>query len=237
MIKFRDIKVEINHRTILDRVSFQAQRGSVTVLLGKNGSGKTTLLRTAAGIQKYSGTILIDERDLTTLSSRERARQISYLPQHLPPTEMTVRELVMCGNAPFRRAENGGKADIREQVNQILAETNLLAYADVPVSTLSGGEKQRAYFAMLTLQDAGIILLDEPTANLDTEYRKMVYDFIRNAKTKGKAVIVVMHHISEACRIADRISVLQNGQMCFSGSVSEFQKDSTYYPMFRLDFD
>ena len=211
MIEFRDVKISYARREVVRGASFSAENGAVTVLLGRNGSGKSSLLRAAAGAQRYGGEILLDGTPLTALSRRERALRLGYMPQTPPAPELSVTELLLCGRAPHRAALSAATEADRAAVSGILERTGLVPFADAPVSSLSGGERQRACFAMLLAQDAPNLILDEPTANLDTEYRQMVYSFLADARAAGKAVLVVMHHTGESRAIADRIFVLRDG--------------------------
>ena len=192
MIKFSDVTIKYGRKTACEGVSFTAENGKVTVLLGRNGSGKSSLLKAAVGILKYSGSI-------------EKDGAAAYMPQVLPLTEMTVEELVLCAQVPKLTFGARPSADDIRKTEDIIAKTGLWELRDSPVAQLSGGERQRAYFAMILAQTATTVLLDEPTANLDTENRQMVYDYIERFKAEGKAVLLVMHHKTEASRLADKI--------------------------------
>jgi len=192
MIKYENVTIKYRRKIVCENVSFCAENGKITVLLGRNGSGKTSLLKAAIGLIPYSGKITNDG-------------EIAYMPQILPDTDMTVEELVQCGKSKptqlFKILTDEEKADCR----RILEETELAQYADIPVSELSGGERQRAFFAMILARDASTVILDEPTANLDSEYKEMVYDFAKKLKEKDLAVLMVLHHQGEAKRISDYI--------------------------------
>lgn len=211
MIEFCDVTITYGRKTVVSGASFAAKNGAVTVLQGRNGSGKSSLLRAAVGAQSYGGSILLDGTELRSLPRRERALRLGYMPQGLPAPDLTVRELLLCGRAPHRGLLSAATAGDRDGTEQLLDRTGLRPFADAPVSTLSGGERQRAYFALLLAQDAPNLILDEPTANLDTEYRQLVFDFLDEARRAGKAVLVVMHHLSESQAMADRIYVLRDG--------------------------
>ena len=192
MIKFSDVTIKYGRKTVCESVSFIAENGKTTVLLGRNGSGKSSLLKAAVGIIKYSGSI-------------EKDGAAAYMPQVLPLTEMTVEELVLCAQVPKLAFGARPSADDIHKTEDIIAKTGLWELRNAPVAQLSGGERQRAYFAMILAQDATTVLLDEPTANLDTENRQMVYDYIEKFKTEGRAVLLVMHHKTEASRLADKV--------------------------------
>ena len=226
MIEFKNVTVRYGSRTVLENVSFSAEDGNVLVVLGRNGAGKSSLFRCAAGIEKYTGEILINGISSRSLSNRQRALQLAYMPQNLPETEMTVYELVLCGRAPHAGTILGVGREDERMVQNLLKKTELWEYGSRPVHTLSGGERRRAYLAMAAAQNTQVILLDEPTANLDTDYRQMVYGFISEAKDAGKTVVVVMHHIAEACKLADRICVLNEKKVLFCGNTAEFEQQN-----------
>ena len=222
MIRIEDLTIQYGKKKVVENVSLTANDGEVTVVLGKNGSGKSTIMRAIAGAHPYKGSICVNGVELKSLPGKTRATLISYMPQTLPCSELSVRELVLCGRTPYLSPFSFPRASDIELADGIIAQTGLSDIADSKLSSISGGERQRAFFAMLIAQDANVIILDEPTANLDTDFRQKVYAFIADARKNGRTVIVVMHHISEACRLADRICVLDKGRICFEGSSKEF---------------
>lgn len=204
-LDIKDLTVKRGLKTPVRDFSCSLKGGEISVLLGRNGSGKTTILQALTGFLRYSGTIEYNGEDLSMLSQQGRARIISYMPQVLPDTEMTVFELVSCGLAANFGVFYRLSAEDKRRVAETLQSTGLKGYADVPVCELSGGERQRAFFAMMKIKDAPVILLDEPTANLDSDAREMVYAFARECKAAGKVVLIVLHHKAETERIADKI--------------------------------
>lgn len=224
MILLQNVTIQYGKKRVVENASMRANDGEITVILGKNGSGKTSIMRAIAGAQPYGGEIFVNGVKLASISRRTRASMISYMPQTLPHCELSVRELVMCGRTPYLNLFSFPQDKDVEETNKILAQTGLLPIADSKLTSISGGERQRAFFAMLIAQNANVILLDEPTANLDPDFRQKVYSFISDARNKNRAVILVMHHISEACRLADRICVLDKGRIRFEGSPEEFCK-------------
>ena len=192
MIKFENVTIKYKRKIACSNISFCAENGNITVLLGRNGSGKTSLLKAACGLIKHEGNITSDGK-------------IAYMPQVLPRVDMSVIELIMCGKTDSSNLFKALSDTEKNECLNILHQTHLEEYEDVPVSELSGGERQRAFFAMLLARNASTIILDEPTANLDSEYKEMVYNFTKDLKQKGYAVLMVLHHKGEAQKIADKI--------------------------------
>lgn len=202
-------------KPVLRNISFVAHSGEITVLLGQNGCGKSTLLRAAMGQLSHSGEILLNGTSLLDRKPSQRAREISLLPQHLPAPLLSVRETAALGFAPH--ATHLGDAEWKT-VDDRLAELELTALAERPVNTLSGGERQKVFLAMQLVQNADVLLLDEPATYTDAPFAARLYALLRAACAKGKTVLLVMHDVGEALTIADRIAVLQNGSLAFCGT-------------------
>ncbi|MBQ6893744.1 MAG: ABC transporter ATP-binding protein, partial [Clostridia bacterium] len=184
-------KVSVNG--IIRDVSFEAKRGKFTAILGKNGSGKTTLAKCIMAEQKFNGGITLDGIAINDIPSRERAKLVAYLPQSLPSPNITVFELVSLGRNPHINLYGKmNEADITAVQNAI-RDTDMLDFSNRMLPTLSGGEKQRAYLAMMLTQDADILLLDEPTAHMDMA---AAAEFAELLSTLNKTLIVIMHDLT-----------------------------------------
>ena len=191
--------------------------------MGKNGSGKTSLLRCISGTySKFDGEVLFEDKNLSSLSALQKARIIGVMPQTLPQPAVTVAELADFGRRPY--AGYGGKLSKNDKQKAYLAmeRAGILPHAKDMVCNLSGGERQIAFFAMLLAQDTPVVLLDEPTANLDTQYHQRVLDFLETMLNEGRTVITTLHSLEDAVRIANRIWVMQEGSMDFCGTPEEF---------------
>lgn len=222
MLELQNVDYSVGQRRILNGVSLCAGDGEILVILGKNGSGKTTLLNIIGGALPFGGRILENGTELRALKPSERARRTGLMPQTLPMPHIRAAELVLFGRSPYMGSSGIPSPADREAAAAAMQTADAAQFADRFVDTLSGGERQRCFFAMLLAQDPHVVLLDEPTANLDTEYRELLYRDLRAMRKAGKTVLAVMHHLSEACRIADRICVLHGGGVRFLGTPEEF---------------
>ncbi|MBO5354720.1 MAG: ABC transporter ATP-binding protein [Clostridia bacterium] len=219
MLEFSNVTVQYGKaRTVLRDISFTAGSGEITVLLGQNGCGKSTLLRAAMQEIPCTGKIFCDKTDLSALSAASRGRLISMLPQHLPAPTLTVRETVALGYAPH--ATRLGASEWA-RVDERIAEMGLSALADRPVCTLSGGERQKVFLAMLLTQDTPILLLDEPTTYMDLSFTAHFFDILGRERNRGKTILLVMHDVSDALRIADRVAVIRDAALAFCGTPRE----------------
>lgn len=222
MITLSNVSVGYGRTPILGAVSFGAESGQITVILGKNGCGKSTLLRAVSGTLRYSGSIEIDGVELSKLSPKSRARKIAVMPQMMHAPGMTVRELVSCGRQPYTGRFGVLSEGDRSTVEGALAGANLQALADKRVDCISGGERQRAYFAMLLAQDTENVMLDEPVAHLDAEQSRQLSEFLKSMAKSGKTVIAVLHDLNRAIALADRIVFIDSSSILFCGSPDAF---------------
>lgn len=205
-------------RPILSHVSLTIPAGAITALLGVNGAGKTTLFKAILQEIPYTGQIFCDNTALCALSPRERARRISLLPQHLPAPALTVRETVALGLSPH--VTRMGAVEWKK-VAEWVEKLGISDLIDRPVSTLSGGERQKVFFAMQLAQDAPVMLLDEPTAHMDLAFVARFFEILREQASDGKAILLVTHDVSEAFAYADRIAVLKDSGLAFAGTTNE----------------
>lgn len=199
--------------------------GKITTVIGKNGSGKSTFLKTLVGLLPYRGSIRCDKRELRTLSPKERAACIGYLPQTLTAPHMDVRTLVAHGC--FRRKKmfrSLGESD-REQIAAALRIADLAAYGDKQVPALSGGERQRAFLAMLIAQDPAFFLLDEVTSYMDIAHQKATVELVRYLAAAGKGVLMTSHDLALSFTVSDRILVMDEGRMILSGTPEELLEE------------
>jgi len=220
MLEFKNMAIRYE-KELLSDVSFTLGCG-ITALLGVNGAGKTTLLRTVLGEVRYTGDILLGGVPLQALTAKERARRVSLLPQHPPSPALSVREVIALGLTPHTTHPTQKEW---QTVDEALKKLDLAALSHRSVATLSGGERQKVFFAMQLVQNTPVLLLDEPTAHMDLSYRGRFFELLRTEARAGKAILAVMHDLSEAVSIADRILLLQNGRLAFDGTPARFITD------------
>ncbi len=222
MLTIRDLGVSLGSQVILDHVSFSLSPGKITVLLGKNGAGKTTLINCINGLQRYTGEILLDGIPMENDPALVKAKKIGIFPQFLPQTGFTVRSLVSIGRSPYTGPTGRLSAADREAVENAMVLTGVQALAGRSVCSLSGGEKQRAYLAMVLAQDTPVILFDEPASYLDTDARRHLLTLLRELSDKQKkTLLVILHDLTEALELADDVVILADHTSVFTGSVKE----------------
>lgn len=235
-LTFQGVCAAYQKKTVLENVSFSADSGSITALIGRNGAGKSTLLHCLmAGKRDYRGSILLDGQDVRQMTMADRSRRIACLPQNLPRPHVTVRELVGFGRTPHTPLTGKLSAQDEEKINWAIRAVDMAEYADAFVDTLSGGERKKAFFAMTLAQDTPVVVLDEPTAHLDAVSRFVFLEQIEAMRRQtGKTFLVVMHDLPEVLRCADRIVVLHEKGVAFDGTPEQCLASQIPQTCFRI---
>ena len=223
-LEFQNISTAYGKKAVLKDISFTVESGSITAILGRNGAGKTTLLRCLTG-QKLpeSGAVLLDGQNAARLTPGQRSRMVAFLPQELPAPGVSVWELAALGRAPRLGLSGKLQAGDTDAVNAALEAVGMERFAHRPVNSLSGGERKKAFLAMILAQDTPLVVLDEPTAHLDAAGRFELLALLEQLRREtGKSFLVVMHELPEALRFAHRVAVLREGTLAFEGTPEEF---------------
>ena len=216
----RGIVAGYNGTTVLDGVDVTVAGGEWVAVIGPNGSGKTTLLRVVAGMHRSGGEVRLDGDQVESLSKRARASRVAVVPQTpVVPGGMTVLDYVLLGrnpHIPYWGTES--PADIAV-VRDLLEAVDLAGFGARAMSTLSGGERQRAVLARALAQEAGILLLDEPTAALDLGHSQQVLEYVDELRRgRGIAVLSAVHDLTLAAQYADRLVLLDRGRVAAEGT-------------------
>lgn len=206
-------------RELLAGIDLQVAAGEVVALLGPNGAGKSTLLRCinqSAG--PYRGRVTLDGRDAAAMGRRELARRVAWVPQQ-GGSSMALRviDMVLLGRAPHRRP-GSGRRDM-QIVFDIIERLQLQHLATRTVDQLSGGERQRVMLARAIAQESSLMLLDEPTSDLDLRHQLQTMAVVREtARERGTAALVAIHDLALAARLADRLVLLADGRIHADGA-------------------
>lgn len=232
MITAEDVALVRSGRRVLGEISFCVRLGELVALIGPNGAGKSTLLRLLAGLARPTrGRVLVEGEALDRLPPKVRARRIGWLPQGAHAAwGMTVRELVALGRMP-----HGDRA--QAPVDRAIARLGLASLAGARIDQLSGGEVKRAMIARVLAGEPRVLLLDEPTADLDPAVGFAVMQLLRAVATEEKrAVVVVLHDLPLAGRFADRFVLLAKGHLVAEGDAARILNDATAGRVFGIAF-
>lgn len=220
MLIAKELSFNYGKRNILDNVSFVAEEGQIISLIGPNGSGKSTLLRCLCGlIPVKRNSVFLFDKPIETLGAKEISRKVAFLPQfHERLQGVTVYELISMGRAPYHRSGWVNTQEDQEKIAWAIDYMQIGHLTHRMVEMLSGGEKQRAWIAMVLAQDTPIILLDEPVTYMDLKYQCELIRTIKDLKDNFKKTIVgVFHDINHAIEISDSVCLLKDGRVYKAG--------------------
>lgn len=213
MIQATDLSFGYGKRMVLNQLSFQVKAGTLVSVLGPNGVGKSTLFKCLLGLtHDYSGMVKINGKNVKTMSTKEMAKLLAYIPQsHQTTFSYSVLDMVMMGTTHQLNAFSiPGKAE-KQQAWDALEMLDLTDLADRPFTYLSGGEQQLVLIARALAQQAKILLMDEPTSSLDFGNQFRVLETVRQLTKHGYTVLLSCHNPQHAFQFSDQVMALKNG--------------------------
>lgn len=237
MLSAEDISVSLGGTRILSDVSLTAACGSVVGLVGPNGAGKTTTLRVLrATLSPDSGTVRVAGDPITGLSSKQVSQRVASTPQATTLSfEFTVRQTVEMGRTPhlgrFERADGGDE----DTAQAAMERADVARFADRPVTSLSGGERQRVLLARALAQETPVLLLDEPTSNLDINHAVNTLELVADLAREGKTAIAAIHDLNLAARYCDELVLLADGEVRAAGAPREVLQTPTLRDAFDAE--
>jgi iron complex transport system ATP-binding protein len=223
VIKIEHLSFSYGSKQILEDINFEAKAGDLVALIGPNGAGKSTLFKCILKFLKnYEGKVLLDGRDMKEMSRADIAGKIAYIPQTtIPVFNYDVVDIVLMGmTGGLKLLESPGRKHV-ERAEMVLDELGILHLRDRGFGRISGGERQLVLLARAMVQDAGILIMDEPTANLDYGNQLRVMERIHGLARDGYTVILSTHDPGHALLFADVSFVLQDGKVKAAGPSSE----------------
>jgi iron complex transport system ATP-binding protein len=215
-IEVRGLTVAYNGRPVLEEVDLTVGPGEMVAVIGPNGAGKTSLLRAIAGtVRARAGEVLVEGRPMRELPRREAARLLAMVPQDpVIPRGMTAFEYVLLGRTPHIGYWGAESAGDHLRAGEALERLGASGFADRPMERLSGGERQRIVLARALAQDAGALLLDEPTTGLDIGHQQTVLGLVDGLRReRGIAVLGAFHDLTLAGQYSDRMVLLVEGRV------------------------
>ena len=217
MITIKNLKVTLDNEQILHNISAIFPENKVTTIIGRNGCGKTTLLRAIAGLNKAEGEILWKDTDLKAVSVKDHAKIVAFLPQSREVPSVSVRSLVSHGRFPYLEFPRKLRKADREIIGSAMEMAGVSQFAERNLTTLSGGQRQKVYIAMVLCQDTPVVLLDEPATYLDISQQLEVLQMAKNIAQMGKTVIMVHHDIPQAVKYSDNVVLMDKGEIIYQG--------------------
>jgi iron complex transport system ATP-binding protein len=228
-LAFVDVAVKYGSSVAVQGFTDTVRPGEWLCLIGPNGAGKSSLLRSAAGLVKHDGNILVDGSPLNLRSARRRAALVAHVPQSPSmPEDMTAAEYVLLGRNPYVGYFGSETKHDRMMVARVIERLDLEAFAHRRLATLSGGERQRLVIARALAQEAPIMLLDEPTSALDIGHQQQALELVDSLRREhGFTVVSAMHDLTLAGLYSDRLALLHQGHCVAAGPADQVLKAET----------
>ncbi len=239
LLRMSGVYFEYQDHSVLRQATFDLQEGSCSALIGTNGVGKTTLLRIAAGVLRpASGNVILRGQPMETLSLKEVARTIALVPQQLElPFEFTVQQVVEQGRTPYIGMLRGPGRTDRLAVDRALDLADVSSLRNRIFNELSGGERQRVKIALGLAQQPRLLLLDEPTQNLDIGRQVELIDLLHFLRDEGITILASMHDLHLVDKNFSTVLLLSPGQPLASGSPEQMLKPSILEHAFQCPPD
>jgi len=235
-LEIEGVQFSYKSTPVLNNISLNVEEGTVLSLVGPNGSGKTTLLKCMNRIlNPKKGTIFLEGKDISKLKAKELARFLGYVPQSAHDSfPLTVFDTVLLGRIPHLNFKISDQD--KETVFAVLTLMGLEEIAFRTFNELSGGERQKVLVARALCQEPKVLLLDEPTSNLDLRYQLEVLSIIVNlVKDKGISAVMAIHDLNLASRFSDNIVMLKDGVIYAVGEVREILNSKNIREVYGVD--
>jgi iron complex transport system ATP-binding protein len=238
MLRVQNISINYGAGEVISGVSFDLPKNKIIAVLGANGTGKTTLLKSLNGALPIAkGLILLDEKPLESFSRGEIARKIAVVAQENETKfPVTVQEFVLSGRFAHGGVFGWESEDDLRIAENALEMCDLKDFADKLMNELSGGERQRVVFARALATQAAILLLDEPTANLDLSHQAILFRLVRErCQTCDSSAVIITHDLNLAAEFADEILLLKNGKVAAKGEPKEVLSAENLREVFEVE--
>lgn len=219
MIQVKDLRFSYGREEVLKGIDFESESNTIISILGPNGTGKTTFLKCICGVHKpSSGSIKVDDVDIANINGRELAKKIGFVPQSVPVSRMTVFDSILIGRKPYIEW-SASKSDL-DMVSGIIDALGMSRLSLKYLDEISGGELQKVQIARAMVQEPSVLVLDEPTNNLDISNQHMTMHMIMDVvRSRGMCTIMTMHDINLAVHYSDKFLFLKDGKVWAYGGV------------------
>jgi iron complex transport system ATP-binding protein len=239
VLEIERVTVVLGGATVLSGVSARVERGGWLGVIGPNGAGKSTLVRAVTGLVRYEGAISIAGRAYTKSDLRHRARSVAYVPQRpVLPRSMSVTDYVLLGRSAHHAYLGAETARDRRVAATVLERLQLSTFSKRLLGELSGGESQRVVLARALVQEAPVLVMDEPTTSLDLGHSQLVLELADELRReKGLCVLCAIHDLTLAAQFSERLLVLSQGHAVLSGHPAEVLTEANIRRFFEAEVE
>lgn len=222
MITGKNIVIGYEKNIIINDLDIEIKKGEIFTILGTNGCGKSTLLKAISKVIPYKdGIITLENEIIYDINSKEFAKKLAFVSQNNEiPEDINVEDFIKYGRTPHKKWYEILNKEDREIVEWSMKICKIEKFAKRKVMSLSGGERQKVWIAMVLAQKTSVLLLDEPTTYLDICHQYEIMELIRELNKKlGITIVMVLHDLNQASQYSDRVLVLRDGKKYIEGEV------------------
>ncbi|KIC73050.1 Hemin import ATP-binding protein HmuV [Neochlamydia sp. EPS4] len=233
MLELKNLTYKVGHKTLIENISLNFIPGFIYGIIGPNGAGKSTLLKTLTGIWKATtGKVYWKHQELLSQDRTTISRTLSLVLQNPQPHfAFSVAEMVEMGTYPRHDLR---KKEKKAKVQWALELVNGWHLRDERITEVSQGERQRIYIARSLVTQSPILVLDEPTSNLDIKHQLEIWNLLRRLSQEGKLIIVANHDLYATERFCDQVAVLKQGCLYYQGAFAAMKSSSLLYEVFEI---
>ena len=238
MLEARDISVKYGGTTVLTGANLRLSPSKITAIVGANGAGKTTLIKALNGAVPISaGEILLDGKAIDSLSRSQIAREVAVVAQETESRfPVTVREFVLTGRFAYGSSFGWENARDIDAAERAIADCELVELSGRLMNDLSGGERQRVVLARALASEGRVLLLDEPTANLDLANQTLMFRLVlERCKKQNYAAAIITHDLNLAAEFADEVVMMAKGRIVHSGKPEEILNAENIREIFNVE--
>ncbi|MEZ4825725.1 MAG: ABC transporter ATP-binding protein [Bacteroidia bacterium] len=224
MIDIQNLCVTLNHRKVLNEISLVFRSG-IYYLTGLNGSGKTTLLRTLSGLLPYTGSVVLDGKELSHTPANRVAHRIAFVPQRLDvPFDINVYDFLLTGRYPYLNWLGDYSASDHQIVADVIRQLTLEDYTSRNLREISGGELQKVMLGRALIQQTPVLVLDEPAQSLDPKNKSFLFSFLKSLAVQGKTIICSTHDLEPLDDPEVWVTAIREGKVVFSERGGDLRK-------------
>ncbi len=237
MIKIDHLYFQLGDKKILNDISVKFEPNMIHGIIGPNGAGKSTLLKNICRIwEPDAGTVYVNNTDYKNIPRKELSTIITMVPQNATVSfPISVFDMVSMGRHPHLGRFQALTRNDREIINTVLMTTQVFELKDRNINELSGGECQLSVIARALATEAAVILLDEPTSDLDIDHSLTIMELLSDLKQQGKTILMNIHDLNLANRYCDTISIINRGELFYTGAVSAAFTQANIQEVFNVE--
>ena len=233
MLRIKNLNVSFDSNLALENINLDFKNGSIIGIVGKNGSGKSTLLKAIEGLVSYTGSIELNCINISSLSVKEKAKFISYLPQNRIVPQISAQLMIEHGRFPYLSFSKTLRNEDNNIINKAIEKTGVSKLLNKKLNEMSGGELQKIYITSTIVQETNVVLLDEPTNHLDLESQIEILNLLKELKTDSKTIVIVLHDLLQAFSFCDEIVLLDDHKLILHDEPSKIIEDKKIENIFK----